>query len=411
MFCCGAEIVPKRSQCEQKPHPLCNLRRPLLIWKDILPKGGSVAISASTKVFRLDSDRFKNLSDTECSTFNSGAKQYCSGAETASKAAFLVWTEALSGTLSATLRFTIRYSVNIALKFKGGTLSFHVYDCVKTDNIFFPRYFQYFFVSRMFSCFFLSQADMADFEIITFNVKGLGSFEKRRKVFNYLEKHTTANAIAFLQETHSTETSEAIWKAQWGGEVRYHPGYSHGESDSRSVLIAFREGLSFQIENEIKDKNGRILQVTIQGSNYILINIYNANTEQQQSTVLNQLDEYLDRVEINRDTQILLGGDFNFIHDLLLDADGGKPSLKLMSIATMQDLTERHNLCDVWRVRNPTNRRFTFRQKNPFLQRRLDYIFISNELQESIVNVEVLPLVNSDHSPIYLKLAEKSFTE
>ena len=40
------------------------------------------------------------------------------------------------------------------LKFKGGTLSFHVYDCVKSDNIFFPRFFQYFFVSRMFFMFF-----------------------------------------------------------------------------------------------------------------------------------------------------------------------------------------------------------------------------------------------------------------
>ena len=115
MFCCGAEIVPKRSQCEQKPYPLCNLQRFLLIWEDNLPIRGSVAISAPIKVFRLDSDRLKNLSDTERSTFNSGAEQYCSGAETASKAAFLVWTEALSGTLSATLRFTIRYSVNIAL--------------------------------------------------------------------------------------------------------------------------------------------------------------------------------------------------------------------------------------------------------------------------------------------------------
>ena len=46
--------------------------------------------------------------------------------------------------------------------------------------------------------------------------------------------------------------------------------------------------------------------------------------------------------------------------------------------------------------------------KNPFLQRRLDYIFISNELQESVVNVEVLPSVNSDHSPIYLKLVENT---
>ena len=113
MFCCGAEIVPKRSQYEQEPYQSYNLQHSLLIWKDYLPKRGSVAISAPIKVFRLNSDHFKSLSDTERSIFNSGAEQYCSGAETASKAAFLVWTEALSGTLSAMLRFTIQYSVNI----------------------------------------------------------------------------------------------------------------------------------------------------------------------------------------------------------------------------------------------------------------------------------------------------------
>ena len=31
MFCFGAEIVPKRSQCKQKPYPLCNLQHSLLI--------------------------------------------------------------------------------------------------------------------------------------------------------------------------------------------------------------------------------------------------------------------------------------------------------------------------------------------------------------------------------------------
>ena len=74
MFCCGAEIVPKRSQCEQEPYPSYNLQHSLLIGKDYLPKRGSVAICAPIKVFRLDSDRFKNLSDTERSTFNSGAE-------------------------------------------------------------------------------------------------------------------------------------------------------------------------------------------------------------------------------------------------------------------------------------------------------------------------------------------------
>ena len=70
-------------------HTICNARA-LSIQKDHLPLRGFVAISAPIKVVRLDSDCFKNLSDTERSSFNSEAEQYCSRAETASKAAFLV---------------------------------------------------------------------------------------------------------------------------------------------------------------------------------------------------------------------------------------------------------------------------------------------------------------------------------
>ena len=92
------------------------------------------------------------------------------------------------------------------LEFNVGALLYQVYDCVKSVDS-----FNTLLSAECFSCFFLSQANMADFEIITFNVKGLGSFKKRRKVFNYLKKHTNANAIAFLQETHSTERSETIW--------------------------------------------------------------------------------------------------------------------------------------------------------------------------------------------------------
>ena len=62
LFCCGIEIVRKRSQREHKPYPSYNLQRSLLISKDHLPKRGPAAISAPMKVFRLDSDRFKNLS-------------------------------------------------------------------------------------------------------------------------------------------------------------------------------------------------------------------------------------------------------------------------------------------------------------------------------------------------------------
>jgi len=37
---------------------------------------------------------------------------------------------------------------------------------------------------------------------------------------------------------------------------------------------------------------------------------------------------------------------------------------------------------DIWGMRNPDNKRFTWRQKNPIIQRRLDYWFISDVLEE-----------------------------
>ena len=53
-----------------------SLQRVLLICKDHSPVRGSVAVSAPIKVFRFDSDRFKNLYDTERSTFNSGCERF-----------------------------------------------------------------------------------------------------------------------------------------------------------------------------------------------------------------------------------------------------------------------------------------------------------------------------------------------
>ena len=76
MFCCGAEIVPKSSQCEHKPYPSYNLQRSLLISKDQLPVRGSVAISAPIKcsdltrtVSKTDPIRNVPLSTGELSSF------------------------------------------------------------------------------------------------------------------------------------------------------------------------------------------------------------------------------------------------------------------------------------------------------------------------------------------------------
>ena len=103
------------------------------------------------------------------------------------------------------------------------------------------------------------------------------------------------------------------------------------------------------------------------------------------------------------DKKVIFAGDFNLIFDKNLESAGGSPLLKKHSLSEIIKLNENFNLCDIWRVRNPHKKLFTFRQKHftGIIQRRLDYIFVSNVLQESVKKTEILNALSSDHSPVF----------
>ena len=44
-----------------------------------------------------------------------------------------------------------------------------------------------------------------------------------------------------------------------------------------------------------------------------------------------------------------------------LDSHGGKPVIKKKAISQLIQITENLDLCDIWRIRNPKRKRFTFR--------------------------------------------------
>ena len=54
------------------------------------------------------------------------------------------------------------------------------------------------------------------------------------------------------------------------------------------------------------------------------------------------------------------------------------------------------------------SRQFTFTQQHSsgFIQRRLDYIFISNTLQELVTTTEILTPISTDHSPVIFSLSK-----
>ena len=60
---------------------------------------------------------------------------------------------------------------------------------------------------------------------------------------NYMKKHSSGNSGICMQETHSTEKSQKVFRAQWRGDMIF----SHGTSSARGVCIAFRPNLEKKI--------------------------------------------------------------------------------------------------------------------------------------------------------------------
>ena len=114
--------------------------------------------------------------------------------------------------------------------------------------------------------------------------------------------------------------------------------------------------------------------------------MYNPNTEYEQVEVLNTLLTMIKTINMNENSNPLLGGNFNLFFNTNLECCRGNMSSKQKSVAKLIEIIQTFNLCDILRIRNPKTKRFTFRQQ----QRRLDYIFVCNASQEFILNTEVL---------------------
>ena len=76
--------------------------------------------------------------------------------------------------------------------------------------------------------------------------------------------------------------------------------YSHDTSNSCGVLITFFGKNKICVNSQTTDKHGRvlILDAMIDGSEYILVKIYDANIESGQLKVLNDLTELMKKINI-----------------------------------------------------------------------------------------------------------------
>ena len=114
------------------------------------------------------------------------------------------------------------------------------------------------------------------------------------------------------------------------------------------------------------DQNGRILIIVakVNDKKFLLVHLYNSNTEFEQIKMLETLENSLKDIDNISDKKIILGGDLSLLFDCNLEACGDNPVSKKKSLTKFIEIKETPNLCSIFRTRNPTFKRYTFRQNH-----------------------------------------------
>ena len=221
--------------------------------------------------------------------------------------------------------------------------------------------------------------------------------EKRKALLIWLQKQNAD--VIFLQETYSSKEIENNWRCQWKGPMFF----AHGSNHSCGVLVLIKDGLEFDMKSKLADDNGRyiLLDVTVQGSNYIMGNIYAPNKTKEQCSFFEDLQQKLDDFVTCQNQRIIIGGDFNVVNDPDLDCSGGVPKVKESS-KILDDICLNYDLIDIWRIRNPEIKLFTWRQKKPLIQRRLDFWLVSDFCQDEVEETSIKTAIRTDHSAIVI---------
>jgi len=99
---------------------------------------------------------------------------------------------------------------------------------------------------------------------------------------------------------------------------------------------------------------------------------------------------------------VILGGDFNCVLNVNLDKKGGRPVTHTNSVGKIKHIMEEFSLVDIWRLKNPSTLRYTWRSKE--VHCRLDFFLISINLASQIKDCDISPGFRTDHSAISINI-------
>ena len=233
---------------------------------------------------------------------------------------------------------------------------------------------------------------MPKFSFASVNGRGLNKSLKRRIIFN---KCSNFN-ISCIQESYITEDKAEEWKRDWKGGFYYSSCTNH----SKGLIILTNSEISID-DIELIVKKERIMGLTFKINNIemTIFNIYAPNEKQQRLKFFEDLNRITSSID---KANLIVCGDFNTVVDNSLDIiDSGLPH-DVEVVNKFNDWIINSSLIDSWRLMHYGSKDFTWSRKgNPFRARRLDYIFISENLVSKLMGCEHLIIGVSDHKMVH----------
>lgn len=218
---------------------------------------------------------------------------------------------------------------------------------------------------------------MADFTVLSWNVRGLNSAIKRSLVHKYIQQHNLK--ICILQETHLIGARIMGLKRAWVSD-HYHTSYSNY---ARGVSVLVYRSLSFQLVDIKTDPGGRyvLVHALIAGSPYIIVGVY--LPPPSDITLLHTLMQTVIQYDVSK---VLVVGDFNLVMSNELDRLRPSPSTG----SGLSQWVSSFHMTDLWRHFHPSDTQFTCLSTTFRTLSLIDMAFASSDLLRETVSTDSL---------------------
>ena len=239
---------------------------------------------------------------------------------------------------------------------------------------------------------------MTGLKVASLNTRGLNNKLKRKSIFNICKN----NDITCLQETYITDEKIDTWSKDWPGKIFYTCGTNH----SKGQIILVNNRLKFD-KIEILSKRDRILGIKILFQNHFfnIYNIYAPNDSAGKKKFISDLHSIFNTCD--RENTIICG-DFNIVLDNNLDICSGEAHPSDL-VQKFNDWVNNSSLCDTWRTINGQTKEYTWSKSNPFISRRLDFIFASENLIPQVTESKHIFVSGTDHKMIISNFITDNF--